>query len=256
MSLLAAGADDSTLPEPWFLESLSAMPWGRWFAPDGPRFGINAPTWSLERDALPQAIDALGWTGQTEHGGSPDQALERLREALRVGPTMLGPLDFGHLTYHRGSAAMAGFDHYVTALELTDGDLLLHDPAGAPYAVLPLADLLQAWRADAISWKLGPYTIRGHFERRRSPGRPDMIARALPAVRANARGQGTDGTRIAGPEALRQLARALRAGPPEPFERALVVFLLPTAARRSVDGARFLAEAGLPAAATAMAEAV
>jgi hypothetical protein len=36
------------------------------------------------------------------------------------------------------------------------------------------------------------------------------------------------------------------------LERHLIVFLLPTAARRAVDGARFLAEAGLPAAAAAM----
>jgi hypothetical protein len=46
----------------------------------------------------------------------------------------------------------------------------------------------------------------------------------------------------------------VRGGPPEALERHLVVFLLPTAARRAVDAARFLAEAGLPAAAAAMGE--
>jgi hypothetical protein len=252
MALLASGADPLALPEPWFVESLTAMPWGRAFLPDGPHFWINAPGWSLERDALPQAVAALGWTCRTAHSDAPDEAIERLRAALAHGPAVLGPVDFGYLTHHRGSAGMAGFDHYVTALELTDGELLLHDPAGAPYAVLPVADLLDAWRAERIGWKLGPFTIRSYFVQERSPTRAEMIARAMPAVRANARGGVPGSDRVVGPAAVRHLAAAVRDGPPEALERRLVVFLLPTVTRRSVDGARFLAEAGMPAAATAM----
>ena len=50
---------------------------------------------------------------QSSHGGSDEEALTRLRAALAQGPAMLGPLDFGYLSYHRGSAGMAGFDHYL-----------------------------------------------------------------------------------------------------------------------------------------------
>ena len=252
MSLLAAGADPLTLPEPWFIECLTAMPFGRVFQPDGPRFAISAPGWSLDGQALPLAIEALGWRSDAWHGGSADEALARLRAALARGPAMLGPLDFGYLSHHRGSAAMAGFDHYVTGLALTDEGLLLHDKAGAPYAVLPVPDLLEAWRADRIGWKLGPYTMRAHFERERSPTRAQMTARALPAVRANVHREPAQPPNASGHRALRALARAVRGGPPEALERHLVVFLLPTAARRAVDAARFLAEAGLPAAAAAM----
>jgi hypothetical protein len=254
MSLLAAGADPLALPETWFVECLTAMPFGRVFDADGPRFWINASGWSPERRGLPLAVEALGWRCETWHGGSAEEASARLREALARGPAMLGPLDFGYLSHHRGAAAMAGFDHYVTGLALTDEGLLLHDPAGAPYAVLPVPDLLDAWRADRIGWKLGPYTLRSHFERERSPTREEMIARALPAVRANVHREPARPGSASGHRALRALAGAVRGGPPEALERHLVVFLLPTAARRSVDAARFLAEAGLPAAAAAMGE--
>jgi hypothetical protein len=232
MSLLAAGADPLALPETWFVECLTAMPFGRVFSATGPSFGISAPGWSLERQALPLAIEALGWRCETRHSGSVDEALARLCEGLARGPAMLGPLDFGYLSYHRGAEGMAGFDHYVVGLELLDEGLLLHDPAGRPYAVLPVADLLDAWRADSIGWKLGPYTIRSHVEQVSAPGRPEMIARALPAVRANVHRQADRPERVSGPEALRQLAAVLREGPPENLERTLIVFSLPTVARR------------------------
>src|SRR5207248_957047 len=141
---------------------------------------------------------------------------------------------------------------HVVGLALTDESLLLHDPAGCPYAVLRIPDLLDAWRADSIGWKLGPYTLRSHFEPERAPARAEMIARVLPAVRANVhRGPGRP-EHAAGPLALRALAAVLRDGPPEELERRLIVFSLPTAARRAVDAARFLAEAGLPSGASAM----
>jgi len=252
MSLLAAGADAATLPESWFVECLTAMPFGRWFSPEGPSFGINAPGWNSERDGLPLAIEALGWRCRTWQGGSADEALERLREALAVGPAWLGPVDFGYLSYRRGARGMAGFDHHVVGLALADESLLLHDPAGCPYAVLPIADLLDAWRADSIGWKLGSYTLRSHFEPERAPTRAEMIARVLPAVRANVHRQAGRPEHTAGHRALRALAAVLRDGPPEDLERRLIVFSLPTAARRAVDAARFLAEAGLPSAASAM----
>ncbi|HEY3108773.1 MAG TPA: hypothetical protein VGL23_08475 [Chloroflexota bacterium] len=94
MSLLAAGADPLTLPETWFIECLTAMPFGRFFSAAGPSFGINAPGWRLERQALPLAIEALGWRCETRHGGPADEALARLRDGLARGPAMLGPLDF------------------------------------------------------------------------------------------------------------------------------------------------------------------
>jgi hypothetical protein len=244
------------MPETWFVECATGMTFGRVWVPAGPSFGISPPRWSIEKDGLPQAVRTLGFRCRTWHGASVDDAsdaLDRLREAVAVGPAMLGPVDFGYLSYHRGAAGMAGFDHYVVGLALTDEGLLLHDPAGAPYAMLPVPDLLDAWRADAIAWRLGPYTLRSHFERVAAPTRPAMIAAVLPSVRANVHAQPVDPANCAGAAAIRALARTVSDGPPEALERNLVVFALPTVTRRAIDGARFLAEAGLPAAAHAMA---
>src|SRR5690349_11157064 len=73
--LLAAGADPLALPEPWFLECLTAMPFGRCFAPGSSTFGISATGWSLDGQALTLAIQALGWRSELSHGGSAEEAV-------------------------------------------------------------------------------------------------------------------------------------------------------------------------------------
>src|SRR5204863_8622803 len=84
--------------------------------------------------------------------------------------------------------------------------------------------------------------------------RPEMIARVLPVIRASVKREPTRPGQLAGYGAIRQLAAVVRDGPPEALERQLIVFALPTVTRRAVDAARFLAEAGLPAAADAMGD--
>jgi len=253
MSLLAAGAEPLRLPEPGFLECLSGMAFGRLYNVQRPVFFPSAPGWSPEEHGLERAIDALGWRCEVWCDGcDADEALDRLRRGLAQGPVLLGPLDFGYLSHFRGSGAMAGFDHYVVGLGLTDDGLVLHDPAGIPYAVLPLADLLPAWRADRIGYKRAPYTLRTTFQRVAMPSRQAMIERAWPLVRDCIRDLADGPRHFGGHRALSRLAAAMRTAVPEPLEKHLLGFSLPTAARRSVDAARFLAEADRPDAARLM----
>jgi hypothetical protein len=168
----------------------------------------------------------------------------RLREAVRDGPVLLGPVDFGFLSHFRVSSQMAGTDHYVVGLDLDERGLLLHDPAGLPYAVLPVADVLPAWRAERIGFKLGPYTMRHRFRRATSVTRSAMIERTLPVARRNTLANPGGPDTFGGAEALMQLASQLRGEVTEGLERNLLGFSFPTAARRSVDAACFLTEGG------------
>jgi hypothetical protein len=157
---------------------------------------------------------------------------------------MLGPVDFGYLSHFRSSAHMAGFGHYVVGLSLNEDGLLLHDPAGIPYAVLPLTELLPAWRADRIGYKAGPFRMRSHFRRVETVTRQQMIARTLSVACAHTLSLPDGPIRFGGEHALRRLATQLRTGLLERVEIHLLGFTMPTAARRAVDAARFLAEGG------------
>src|SRR5262249_12813548 len=160
------------VPGPGFLECLTGMPFGKTYLPERRRFWPSAPGFSPEQGGgLDGAIATLGWTCETwcaavpaaDSGAAAPEALARLRAGLRRGPALVGPLDFGFLSYSPHARPLAGADHYVVALALEADHLLLHDPAGVPYAVLPVPDLLEAWRAERVGYKRGPYTLRTDF---------------------------------------------------------------------------------------------
>jgi len=246
MTLLAAGADPTALPEPGFLECATGMPFGRGFYPaDGPRFWPSAPGWNPEK-GLDLAINVLGWSCQARYDGEFEEAFADLRDGLELGPALAGPVDFGYLSYSPASRQMAGADHYVLVLALERDHVLVHDPAGYPYAVLPLADFQQAWQAERIGYRQGPYTLRACFRHQRQVSRQEVIAQTLPLARALVCADPAGPTSFGGSQALRQLGAALRDGVSAGLEGHLLGFSLPTAARRTTDAARLVDVGGRP----------
>lgn len=264
MSLLASGADPSALPGPSVLECLTTMPFGKTFyrGEQGVGFFPSGPD-SHPDLGLDHALDCLGWTCESWHGGGEAEAVARLRDAVQGGPVLAGPLDMGYLTYNPVHAQARGSDHYVVVLALEGDILTLHDPAGYPYTHLPVADFLAAWRAEQVDYGDRPYHMRWAFRPLEARPRAQVMARALPAIRgtvaadpAGAAVWGPGGPQVYGAEqALRELAAALRGGDAERLAGSLVWFALPLAARRLNDAAQFLAEAGLPTAARCAEEA-
>jgi hypothetical protein len=254
MTLLGSGAAPGAVPESGFLECLTGMPFGKTYLPARRTFWPSAPAFSPERgDGLAVAIETLGWRCETWYaggtaadaaGGADAEALARLRDGLRRGPALVGPVDFGYLSYSPHAAHLAGADHYVVALGLEADHLLLHDPAGAPYAVLPEADLLAAWRAERIGYKRGAYTLRTGFRQAERVPRQGMIERTLPLARRNAAADPGGPATYGGTAALARLAHDLRGEVAGALGAQLLGFSLPTAARRAVDAACFLAEGG------------
>jgi hypothetical protein len=255
MCLLGSAHGHRSIPGPGFLECLSGMTFGNSYGERSGRFFPSAPGFTPEKGGgLALAIHTLGWTCETWHAASLDgetcgeeaggEAVERLREALKGGPVLLGPLDFGYLSHYRGSGGMTGFDHYVVGLSLDEDGLLLHDPAGLPFAVLPVADLLPAWQAERIGFKCGSYTLRSHFKLARHVTPREMIELTLPVARQNTLIDPGGPDTFGGGQALARLARRLRGSVTEEQEAHALGFSMPTAARRSLDAACFLKEGG------------
>ena len=199
------------------------------------------------------AFDSLGYRVLTWHADPTDpddewnwkEAQARLGDGLRNGAVILGPLDMGYLRYNPFSAHAGGVDHFVLVYGQDERGVMLHDPAGFPYAHLSYADLRQAWRADRISYKRGSYTMRSDI----TPGRIfargiiyrttlHQIARNL-SESAAPKWVGVDELLI-NDAALRRLADLFRTQKPDGLRESLSQFGFALAARRQDDTVRFL----------------
>lgn len=246
MSLLGSGAAPDQVPSPGFLECLTTMPFGNTYL-TGPRlflFDAFDPHQGLTR-----VIETLGWTCQLEQGGDEQSALERLRAAVKLGPALIGPLDMGYLTYQPNHSFLGGADHFVAALAVEQGHVLVHDPKGFPYATLPFDAFLQAWRAERIPYIDETYTMRSDFHPRETVSRKAMIARTLPYIRENVQRDPGGPEVYGGVRALHMLAQTLRVEVPEHLAGHLLYFAIPLAVQRNLDVQAFLAEGNQPEAA-------
>ena len=132
----------------------------------------------------------------------------------------------------------------MVALEVEDEQIRLHDPYGYPYAVVAPSDLLAAWRADRITYKRGPFTLRSRFRQVEHVSREESIARTLPLARSNLIADPGGPVVFGGLRALAMVAEDLRGEVPEALAGHLVYFAMPLAARRCLDASAFVHEAG------------
>ena len=98
----------------------------------------------------------------------------KLETFLSNGPVVLGPLDMGHLTYNPNHTILYGVDHFVTVYGIDDQYLYLHDPAGFACMKVTFNDILEAWKAEAIDYKRGAYSMWGNFRKDKSPSQTQI----------------------------------------------------------------------------------
>lgn len=98
----------------------------------------------------------------------------KLETFLSNGPVVLGPLDMGHLTYNPNHTILYGVDHFVTVYALDGQYLYLHDPAGFACMKVTFNDIIEAWKAEAIDYKRGAYSMWGNFKKVKSPSQTEI----------------------------------------------------------------------------------
>ena len=98
----------------------------------------------------------------------------KLETFLSNGSVVLGPLDMGHLTYNPNHKILYGVDHFVTVYALDGQYLYLHDPAGFACMKVAFNDILEAWKAEAIDYKRGSYSMWGNFKKVKSPSQTEI----------------------------------------------------------------------------------
>ncbi|ORO66934.1 peptidase [Streptococcus oralis] len=110
--------------------------------------------------------------------GGAEVDLEEIKRKLETflfnEPVVLGPLDMGHLTYNPNHTILYGVDHFVTVYDIDDQYLYLHDPAGFACMKVAFNDILEAWKAEAIDYKRGAYSMWGNFKRLKTPSQTEI----------------------------------------------------------------------------------
>jgi hypothetical protein len=163
----------------------------------------------------------------------------------------------GLLLNHPGFNQPIGADHFVLVLEVDDDCVRYHDPHGFPYATLPVAAFLAAWRADTIGYKSARYTIRSRFQRVTQVSEEAALRACLPHAAAWLM-QRDDvevppGT-VGGQDATDLLAEMILAGLEPGIHGHMVQFAIRVGARRLTDAATALAGLGLDDAADVAGE--
>jgi hypothetical protein len=232
-------------PAPSLIEVLTGSPFGivliagrlPFFDPYG---------WDPDR-GLDEAIALLGWTCRRQGADDGPQALAMLRETVKAGPVLAGPVEIGLFRHQPEMTGPIGSDHFVCVLEADDELIRFHDPQGFPYATLPAPDFLAAWRADTIPYRTTPYTMRSDFRRVREVTEEAALRAALPGALAWLRGRDDlavpPGT-VGGAVAAARLADLVTGGLDGDVYGHLVYFAIKVGARRLADAATALTSLG------------
>ncbi|GHJ44154.1 hypothetical protein Cs7R123_14960 [Catellatospora sp. TT07R-123] len=237
-------------PSPSTIEVLTGSPFG--FQLLGGELPLFDPYGWDPDQGLDTAIGLLGWTCLREGADDEQAALGRLRTAAQDGPVLAGPVEMGWLRHLPGMNGPIESDHFVSVLAVGDGLVEFHDPHGHPYATLPVADFLTAWRADTIGYRTQAYTMRSGFQQLRAVTAEAALRASLPAARAWLHGR-TDlpvppGT-LGGAAAAERFAQLAEAGLAPGLRAHLMWFAVRVGARRLADAATALSGLGLAAAA-------
>ena len=107
----------------------------------------------------------------------------KLESFLSNGPVVLGPLDMGHLTYNPNHTILHGIDHFVSVYALDGQYLYLHDPAGFACMKVAFNDILEAWKAEAIDYKRGAYSMWGNFKKVKCPSQTQIYQETARIIR-------------------------------------------------------------------------
>jgi hypothetical protein len=175
-------------------------------------------------------------------GDKPTQEtlVQKLKEFLKYGAVVVGPLDMGKLTYIPYAKDLKGVDHYI-AIYSIDNNIHAHDPAGYPYIQMEVCEFLEAWKAASIKYRRGSYSMWGNFRRIHDPSPLEVFTSTDRAIKHYIElERESEENDSLGSKAILKLANLIIEGKLSPVQRGnLAYFSFPLSARRCNDYAKF-----------------
>lgn len=166
--------------QPEYLEAIMAMGNGASFVDKHPKhplvfFDNGLPDLSISNGLTILGFEYEEWyaTDLDEHAAESSRT--KLEHFLRKGPAIVGPLDMGHLTYNPNSINQSGVDHFVSVTNLEKDFIYLHDPAGYPCMKMRFEAFIKAWKAEAVHYKRGSFSMWGNLNRTKVPSPKEIV---------------------------------------------------------------------------------
>lgn len=193
---------------------------------------------------ISKALEILGFeyteSAKDDGDGAP---WGELSEVLQKGPAILGPLDMGHLVYRPSHKEDHGIDHYVLAIELSDEEMKVHDPAGFPYVLIDKSDMEKSWKAEKIVYRRGYYRYWAAPNRVETPSEEEVFNRAMEwfkEIYVDGEKFAKKKNRIVDVEAINHLVDIVKKDKLSEKEWGMLTgFAFPLGARRANDFSRF-----------------
>ena len=231
--------------EPRVIEVLSGVGLGAFWVAESQTLFLSGLA-SAPDVGLSRSFGLLGFNVNEEAESDGDaMPVDALNLQLNEGPVVLGPLDMGELSYLPNARGANGADHFVLALCIEDGAVVVHDPAGYPAMPIGVKALDCAWRADLIEYRRGTYR-RWHSPTRVATPGPLQIAEAAIESFSRAYRESRaicDPGTVVGPEAIEALVAAIRSRELlDPGLEHLRRFALPLGVRRALDYSWYLSD--------------
>lgn len=233
-------------PSPAVIEFAIGGPFGMQMIniPNKQLFFFDPFGWDPEI-GLDNSLEAMGWESTKVIAKDADDALDKLRAEVANGPVFVGPVEMGLLRHQPHVNGPMGADHFVVVLQV-DQDVLMHDPAGYPYAALPVKDFMAAWKTDTLGYGKS-YTMRTNFKQVQKFSEEEILRRSIPRalnyLQMKDRPDMPPGSTGNG-EAAESLAKSIEEGLGADLHGQLVYFAVQVGARRSSDAATCLARIG------------
>jgi len=204
-------------------ELASTVPFGIVSNPTDPNRILNC---FIDPDlAIDRALESLGVEYRVQSwdaDGAFPAAIDILRTWLRRGPTVVGPVDLGWLSYVGHGHIYATCDHYLVVLGVEGDVLSLCDPEGYPLLLVRVSDLLRAWRAADVPEGRGAFVMRQVLAPLSPRLTPSLIRMIVAHAAANVRAARQH--EFGGGNALRLLARGWDALQRQPSLRRGTLF--------------------------------
>ena len=234
--------------DPGYLECLSTVAVSAcWLAGKNEEFIFFSSKFASPDVGISQALRNLGFLFEEKFYTHADRkaqydAISVLQNWVKTGPVIVGPVDMGKLSYIPFHKDLQGVDHYVVVHDVSKEYVFFHDPSGYPFTLMQTDEFMKAWKATAISYKRGPFSMWGQFTVGSHPEPFKVFSvtdRAIAQFFVEER-RTTD--KSIGPSAIRRLAELVLHNELSPHQRGhLAFFSFPLAARRCSDFFRFYA---------------
>jgi hypothetical protein len=226
-----------------FVECVSTVPFGFVYMPyKTGGFAVNGYN---PHDGTERALKTLVYKYEFKCFQSDLEAFTQLREALKEKPVILGPLDMGFLVYDPFCRFKNGSDHYIVALETERDHFIVHDPDGYPCVPIATRDLSNAWKAEAIGYKKGSYSMWTVNKRTEVPSTETVYRTTLLLGLQNLRGykrarKGRTQTTYFGCDAIAKLAKDIGQIKSRSWLRFYSTFSFRVSAQRCYDSSIFI----------------